>query len=124
MTLGTGNHDRAFALLALFSCVMWCTSLAAGDDEDSPQEFPFARSPLLEQFEADGDGHFSDSELRKLRDAFGGIDVPMLPDEPFNYGDVKRPAYLDRDELAAADNTPPDNPTTDAGAALGRKFQS
>jgi cytochrome c peroxidase len=51
---------------------------------------------------------------------FGGVDVPVLPDEPYGYTDVDRPDWLDPEELREADNTPPDNPVTNHGAALGR----
>lgn len=49
---------------------------------------------------------------------------PVLPDTPYRYGDGRLPAHFtergEPESLAAADNTPDDNPTTDAGATLGR----
>ena len=50
------------------------------------------------------------------------LDEPRLPPTPFRYA-VELPAHFmadGPDGVAAADNTPADNPGTDAGAALGR----
>jgi len=52
-------------------------------------------------------------------------DVPTLPDEPYEYTDaaLTLPAHFTADGpdgIAAADNTRDDNPTTNAGATLGR----
>jgi len=77
----------------------------------------FRRVALLERFDADRDRELSDDEKRALRDAFGGVDVPLLPDQPFDYA-VAVDERL-RAELERADNTPADNPTTNAGVALG-----
>lgn len=53
----------------------------------------------------------------------GGL-VPVLPDQPYDYLSVALPAYFTDDTLAgfagSADNMPPDNPITNAGATLGR----
>lgn len=56
--------------------------------------------------------------------------IPILPIQHFNYSNVPLPTYLDSNyyspifefQLPASefDNTPIDNPTTDAGATLGR----
>ena len=46
------------------------------------------------------------------------LDEPRLPAVPYRYA-VELPAHFS-DGVAGADNTPPDNPVTDAGAALGR----
>ena len=43
-----------------------------------------------------------------------------LPEEYFNYANIVLPAYFEHEALVNADNTPEDNPTTDAGATLGR----
>ena len=55
----------------------------------------------------------------------GRRQTPVLPDPPYRYADARRPLpahFLARgpDSVAAADNTPDDNPTTDDGATLGR----
>ena len=47
-------------------------------------------------------------------------EAPMLPDKPFDYMRVPLPDYIYRQALAAADNTPQDNPLSNAGATLGR----
>lgn len=55
-----------------------------------------------------------------------GLATPTLPATPFGYSDAAVPlpahfrALVDGGTVVAADNTPTDNPTTDAGAALGR----
>ncbi len=43
-----------------------------------------------------------------------------LPATPYRYADVELPAHFKTDAVRRADNTPKDNPVTDAGAALGR----
>lgn len=45
---------------------------------------------------------------------------PDLPSAPFNYANQAIPAYLTNGPVADQDNTPADNPITDAGASLGR----
>jgi cytochrome c peroxidase len=55
-----------------------------------------------------------------------GLATPTLPATPFRYADAALllPAHfraiIDSASVAATDNTPADNPVTDAGAALGR----
>src|SRR5215203_4081926 len=55
-----------------------------------------------------------------------GLASPTLPGTPFRYADAAVPlpahfrASIDGASVAATDNTPPENPVTDAGAALGR----
>lgn len=51
--------------------------------------------------------------------------VPALPLDAYNYADPELPGYYTDDSLSfgpisTSDNTPADNPTTDAGATLGR----
>lgn len=52
--------------------------------------------------------------------------LPTLPATPFQYTDAANPlpahfrALVNGESVAATDNTPADNPITDAGAALGR----
>lgn len=43
-----------------------------------------------------------------------------LPSTSFNYANIQMPAYFLNNELRNEDNTPNDNPITDAGATLGR----
>ncbi len=52
-------------------------------------------------------------------ESIDGIEVPALPDQPFNYTSVR---FVARDRIGfeQADNTPADNPITDRGATLGR----
>jgi cytochrome c peroxidase len=45
---------------------------------------------------------------------------PKLPAAHFNYADIKLPAHLAADVIQSMDNTPANNPITDAGATLGR----
>ncbi len=47
-------------------------------------------------------------------------DVPICPKEPYRYTSIRIPAHIPLTELEQADNTPQDNPLTDAGATLGR----
>jgi cytochrome c peroxidase len=88
---------------------------AAADDTDR-----FSRAALLARFDADEDGQLDQRERQSLREAFGGIDVPMLPDRAADYTATRLPVHANRPALNAADNTPPDNSTSDAGATLGR----
>lgn len=46
-------------------------------------------------------------------------DTPVLPETPYDYS-LALPSYLDVPATRRADNTPDDNPVTDAGATLGR----
>lgn len=43
-----------------------------------------------------------------------------LPEEYYNYANIPLPPYFNAPALDDSDNTPADNPTTDAGATLGR----
>jgi cytochrome c peroxidase len=56
-----------------------------------------------------------------LRD--GAVSIPRtlrLPAKPYTYAGVELPAHYTTAAAKRFDNTPQDNPTTDAGAALGR----
>ena len=44
----------------------------------------------------------------------------FLPSQPFNYSNPDLPAHFTANRVQNADNTPANNPTTDAGATLGR----
>jgi cytochrome c peroxidase len=80
----------------------------------------FSRDHLLARFDSDADGRLSADERQSVRAAFADIDVPMLPNEPYDYATAARPAHALPDEWTLSDTTPADNPITDAGAALGR----
>src|SRR6185503_12775966 len=74
----------------------------------------------------------TDAQGRTASDRFAvvafaaGLASPSLPRTPFAYTDaaVPLPAHfrstIENVSVAATDNTPSDNPITDAGAALGR----
>lgn len=80
----------------------------------------FTRAGLLHRFDRNQDGNLNESERAAVREAFGQLDVPMLPTKPHRYLDAKVPSYISATVLESMDNTPEDNPITDAGAALGR----
>src|SRR5207248_4960069 len=44
----------------------------------------------------------------------------VLPDTPYHYADLPLPAHFRTSTAKQFDNTPRDNPVTDAGATLGR----
>ena len=74
----------------------------------------------------------TDALGRSARDRFAlvafdrTLSAPTLPEIPFRYTDAANPlpahfrTLIDGASVAATDNTPDDNPITDAGAALGR----
>lgn len=45
---------------------------------------------------------------------------PALPGKPFNYASPNLPAFYSLNNIQQADNTPTNNPVSDAGATLGR----
>ena len=46
--------------------------------------------------------------------------LPVLPDQALNYANQTLPPYYTNGPVAETDNTPANNPITDAGATLGR----
>src|SRR5262249_41334899 len=46
--------------------------------------------------------------------------MPRRPDTPYRYADIDLPAHFKTPLARRFDNTPADNPVTDAGATLGR----
>ena len=46
--------------------------------------------------------------------------TPSLPVTPYNYANPSLPAFYNTPPITGTDNTPVDNPVTDAGATLGR----
>ena len=114
--------SRGRTKLMLFVLTLFVITGAEGDDRrdaDVSALDRFSRKSLLQQFDADGDGRLNVSERKQIRDAFGGIDVPMLPPKPYQYIASAKPPWL-TDYLRPTDNTPADNPVTDVGATLGR----
>ena len=91
--------------------------LAEADPSGATQ---FSQRGLLRQFDEDRDGRFDEKERSALREAFGGIDVPMLPTRPYGYTRFELPRHIKQSQLRDADNTPEDNLMTDHGATLGR----
>ena len=49
-----------------------------------------------------------------LRETAGRSDVPLLPSKPYRYAIDKLPSHIDVSALQSMDNTPVDNPITDA----------
>jgi cytochrome c peroxidase len=80
----------------------------------------FRRDALLSRFDADKDGALDDRERAALREAFGGVDVPMLPPRPDDYTSLRLPKHVDAAEFAQGDNSTAQNVLTNEGAALGR----
>ena len=80
----------------------------------------FRRETLLCRFDCDKDGVLNAHERTALRAAFGGVDVPMLSQQPEDYTSFCRPAHVDAVELAKSDNSSEQNVLTNAGAVLGR----
>lgn len=105
-------------LLTLLPCQ------AVRSDELATQVEPyvesFTQAGLLRRFDSNRDNELNETERVALREAFGRIDVPMLPTEPDCYVVDPVPSHIAASGLRSMDNTPQDNPVTDAGAALGR----
>ena len=80
----------------------------------------FTRGVLMQRFDGNLDGKLDKCERNDLRQAFGRIDVPMFPERPYDYTQLDVSQHVDRSHLEQLDNTPPYNPTTNAGARLGR----
>src|SRR5262245_41168948 len=118
-----GSHSSLFdsgQLRQLWLILGWLLCPAGVATAQSPSIATFRQDTLLGRFDVDRDGALSDSEKAALRDAFGGIDVPMLPRQPNIYTEVHFPPHIDPAELDQADNTPEKNAITNEGAALGR----
>ena len=89
-----------FRIQSFLLCVL-AISVALPIAESAGREPPaalreFQRSILLRRFDRDRDGKLDEREKRALRDSFDGIDVPMLPDKPFEYTTVELPAHVNR----------------------------
>ncbi|MFP6765909.1 MAG: cytochrome c peroxidase, partial [Planctomycetaceae bacterium] len=97
----------------------WLCLLASGVSAWPQSDEPFSQKNLLDRFDRNRNRRLDADERTALRQAVG-IDIPWLPDQPYDYQSVRVPAHIDQTELDLLDTTPPDNPVTDAGAALGR----
>ena len=109
-------HVQFFARLCLVFGLTAALDLQAVDGEEP---FAFSEEALLLKYDNNRNGELDQREKRRLVDDYG-FDVPMLPSETSDYVTVQIPEYVDSDELAGTDNTPENNPLTDAGATLGR----
>lgn len=117
------NKNRLTTVL-LASCGVLTISLTAwskGLPGPAPTDLEtFTRPALMSRFDRDQDGQLGADERKELRNAFGGVDVPMLPAASHPYTDVELPGHVQGPALRELDNSPTDNPLSDAGATLGR----
>ena len=108
------------------SILAWFASfpLAWSEETRQPKHLDlasFSATALLHEFDQNADGKLDLSEKKRLRAAFGGVDVPMLPAGSYRYAAVAiRDRLMEEAQLRDADNTGEKNPLTDAGATLGR----
>lgn len=102
------------AIASLAAMLLASTPSAAADETG----LEFTHTKLMRRFDTDDDGELNASERKSLRAAFGDIDIPRLPDTPHGY--TSPPQQVAAERLEPLDNTPQDNPLTDAGTALGR----
>jgi cytochrome c peroxidase len=115
------NRTRAAKIILL--ALLLCQDVRSDEPAASADSYgieTFTRARLLGRFDGNGDGELSEAERVALREAFGQIDVPMLPTKPYRYVVQEMPSHLVASQLQSMDNTPADTPLTDAGAALGR----
>lgn len=103
--------------LLIATLALWC-HLAAAQSRWTIADFQTVR--LLNKYDSNGNGKLDGPEQACVRGAFGGIDVPMLPAEPFEYAEAALPQYIGSSDLAPLDNTTPDNRLSNPGATLGR----
>lgn len=118
---GTASLQCVTARYAALLTAVGALTLGAGahGGEKDMSLSSLQRRAILGRFDVDQDGALVGGEIAALRNAFGGIDVPMLPDQAYDYASLAIPAVA-RSEFNRADNTPVANPLTNAGAALGR----
>ena len=113
---------RARTTITLLALAVMALSWA-GDRPDrvaDSNDNPFLQSALLARFDSNNNGKLDLAERRAVRKAHGDIDVPLLPDKVPSYTKHRLPRYLGDEQIRTLDNTPADNPLTDAGAHLGR----
>lgn len=115
--LSSGNR---VALSGLLACLFYVD--VRSDDLPPTVMTPnaFSRTSLMRRFDRNADGALNAVERKELHEAFGGIDVPMLPSRTFRYTNLELPSHVPESQLPELDNTPKNNPLTDAGATLGR----
>ncbi|MEK6238649.1 MAG: hypothetical protein N2C14_28350, partial [Planctomycetales bacterium] len=77
----------------------WTVAFLAASVASSQDLATFQRDALLQRFDRDGNGKLDARETAKLRQAFGGIDVPVLPSKPFDYATRRFPKHLDLSKL-------------------------
>ncbi|MBI2481621.1 MAG: cytochrome-c peroxidase [Planctomycetia bacterium] len=114
-----GGRTRIASLLLLTS--LFCRDVTA--DTSAANSYgveSFTQAELLRRFDSTQDRDLDETERAALCVSFGRIDVPMLPTKPYRYTDQKVPSHIAAAALRSMDNTPDDNPITDAGAVLGR----
>src|SRR5438093_11316278 len=114
----------AISWLALSARNLLADEPAQGDHAGAPgltlSVESFRREALLSRFDADKNGTLDERERAALREAFGGVDVPMLPQRPDDYTSVRLPKHVAAAEFAQGDNSTEQNVLTNEGAALGR----
>ena len=121
-----GRHKRRWhrfqlrALVLLFACCHPVVLGESGENGRAAAAEQFTQRVLFRRFDANSNGRLDKDEKTALRDAFGGIDVPMLPTRPFEYTPAKWPSHVRPSKLRQLENTPAHNPISDQGAALGR----
>lgn len=106
---------RRICVLAAVICSAVC-SVPARCDEPTK----FSRDAIIKRFDANQNQRLDADERSALREAFGDIDVPLLPTISHDYQRFTIPAHIKQAELDALDSTLPDNPIKNAGATLGR----
>ena len=103
--------SQLFLLLITAVC---CTSVY------SQEPASFNRESLFKQFDSNRNQQLEPNEVTALRNAFGGIDIPLLPAAPYEYVQAGIPHHITQAELDVLDSTPSENAITNAGATLGR----
>jgi len=111
-------RSATYCLLAVSAS---CAGTCVGEVRDQTQFvlMDFNRQTLLARFDDDQDGKFNQAERIALRKSFGEMDVPALPSPTLQYVARQAPPGVGT-VWNALDNTPEDNPLSDAGATLGR----
>ncbi|MCZ6807872.1 MAG: cytochrome-c peroxidase, partial [Deltaproteobacteria bacterium] len=118
--MGGQRRTQCGILMVAWVCIAFVPAATLASDATNSTVRPFTNDGLLERFDKNRNGELDPTERIALREAFGGIDVPMLPTQPHDYTTGDYPPHVDRTEIDRMDNTPEGNPTTNAGAALGR----
>ena len=108
------------SLRMILVLAIWSLALSVAAEEPKLSVESFRREALLRRFDADKDGTLNDREWAALREAFGGVDVPLLPQQPDDYKQVRLPKHVDTAEFAQGDNSTEQNVLTNEGAVLGR----